>query len=83
MKPWLLSKDVLDLTKSGLSKKYRLVFISYLLSSLPTRAVLRCGLSDPALSIKVRTFHAPIRKGITLAFFFVFRPLKGIPADRG
>ena len=59
------------------------ICISYLPSSLPTRAVLRCGLSDPALSIKVRTFHAPIRKGITLAFFFVFRPLKGIPADRG
>ena len=47
------------------------ICISYLPSSLPTRAVLRCGLSDPALSIKVRTFHAPIRKGITLAFFLI------------
>ena len=45
-------------------------------------AVLRCGLSDPALSIRVRTFHAPIFKGITFVFFQCFRPLKGIPADR-
>ena len=28
-------------------------------------------------SIKVRTFHAPIRKGITLAFFLYFDRLRG------
>ena len=43
----------------------------------------RCGLSDPALSKRVRTFHSPIFKGMTFVFFLVFRPLNGIPADRG
>ena len=59
------------------------ISIPYLPSSLPTRAVLCCGLSDPALSIRVSAFHAPIFKGITFVFLFCFRPLKGIPADRG
>ena len=44
-------------------------------SSLPTRDVLRCGLSEPALSIKVRTFHAPMFKGIIFVFYFLFSRL--------
>ena len=66
-----------------------IVWLDYLPSSLPTRAVQRCGLSDPALFIFVRTFQAPIVNRITLVFFFVFffsllvRPLRGIPANRG
>ena len=32
--------------------------------------------------IRVRTFQAPMVRGITLIFFLV-RPLSGIPADRG
>ena len=45
--------------------------------SLLTRAVLLCGLSDPALSFSVCTFHASIFKGITFGFYFVFDPQEG------
>ena len=49
-KPWLLSKDVLDLTKSGLSKKYRLVLFhqimcihNLLLQVPPLKVMARLG----------------------------------------
>ena len=59
------------------------IFTLYRSSSLPSRAVVRCGLSEPALSMKVLTFHAPIIKGITFIFFFLAGPLNGIAVDRG
>ena len=43
----------------------------YRSSSLPTRAVLRSGLSELELSIRVRTFQAPTVSGITFIFFFL------------
>ena len=73
--------DLPYLCKASLTQGSYLYPISAKFST--NKAVLRCGLSDPALSIRVRTFHAPIFKGITFVFFLCFRPLKGIPADRG
>ena len=54
----------------------------YRSSSLPTRAVLRWSLSERALSIRVRKFHAPMVKGITCVLFFLVWPLSVIPADQ-
>ena len=54
----------------------------YQLSSLPTRAVLCRDLSEPALSIRVCTFHVQMVEGITFIFFFLVRLLNEIPTDR-
>ena len=64
------------------------LFYIDLSSSLPTKAVLRCGLSDPALSNSVGAFHAPIWnapifKGITLVIFCRFQSLRASGFDTG
>ena len=66
--------DLFDLCKASLNQSCNLC-------SLPTRAFLRCGRSDPALYISVHTSQAPIVKGITFVSFLRVRPLRGIPAD--
>ena len=43
------------------------VSVLYLARSLPTRAVLRCGLSDPALSFSVRKIQARLSKALFFA----------------
>ena len=48
---------------SGISNLYRS-------SSLPTSAVLRSGLSELELSIRVRTLQAPMVRGITFHLLF-------------
>ena len=51
--------------------------------SLLTIDVLRCGLSDPALSVSVRIFQAPIVIIIIFVFFVRVQPLRRSPAIRG
>ena len=55
----------------------------YLDSSLMTYVVLLIGLSAAALSVTVRTFHAPIVRAVYPEVFPLFRPLDGISASRG
>ena len=54
---------------------FSLTFL-YWSSSLPTRAVLRSDLSEPELSIRVRTFHAPMVRSITFIFIFSYSTAK-------
>ena len=59
------------------------ISILYLPSSLLTRAVLRCDLSDAALSISMRTFQTSNVKSIAFVIFLRQWSLRAIPADRG
>ena len=49
----------------------------YQSSSLPMRAVLRCGQSDQALPISVRTFQAPTFNYINFVVFLLFDRWEG------